>query len=196
MGCAPSLGTPLLGAASDEAVDARTFSFLLAQAVSARKKEEEEEDGEQLKAKHQLTKVDKWEIEREKAAEEHMAGRGESAAAASGRARRVAREPRWQLLLVLHREKEEAEEEEEEEDETVAPLLLLRCLLVLPSSSASWVMVFGVRGLASPHPILGATAWVSCLRLAHDVTMLEFFNVPSMYEAILAILSCLLRGTR
>ena len=106
----------------------------------------------------------------------------------------MAREPRWQLLLVIHWEKEEAEEEEEEEDETVAPLLLLPCLLVLPSSSASWVMVFGVRGLASPHSILGAMAWVSCLRRAHDVTMLEFFNVPSMYEAILAILSCLLRG--
>ena len=36
----PSQGTPLLGAASDEAVDARTLSFLLVQAARVRKKEE------------------------------------------------------------------------------------------------------------------------------------------------------------
>ena len=33
------------------------------------------------------------------------------------------------------------------------------CQNLGPSSSSSWVMGGGVRGLASPHPILGASAW-------------------------------------
>ena len=42
LGSMPSLGPPLLGAASDGAVDARALSFLPAQAVTARKREQKE----------------------------------------------------------------------------------------------------------------------------------------------------------
>ena len=66
------LGAPPQGPASDEAFDARTLSFLLAQAVAAWMKEEEKEM-EQLKAQHKVKKVDKWELEMVKAAEKHQA---------------------------------------------------------------------------------------------------------------------------
>ena len=86
----PSLAVPLLAGAAGDAVDARTLSFLLAKSVAARKKDEEEKEMEQLRAKHKAKKVDKLGVGDGEGVGGEQGGVG-GAAAASGRARRAAR---------------------------------------------------------------------------------------------------------